>query len=117
MIRSVVNKLIHNLGRTGYQMDQNIRIYNLVLILSEKFLQLLRGLFLRPFLKRCTGLVFLGRHCRIMHKNLIHAGKTLFIGDYVEINALSRFGVHFGDNVSIHRGTVIECVGGIRAIG
>ncbi len=39
------------------------------------------------------------------------------ISDHVEINALSKKGIVMGDNVSIHRQTIIECTGVIRELG
>ena len=39
------------------------------------------------------------------------------LGDYVEINALSKHGVKIGDNVSIQKNTIIECTGVIRDLG
>lgn len=44
-------------------------------------------------------------------------GKTIIIGDNVEINALSLSGIRLGNNVSIHRNTIIECTGVIRNLG
>jgi len=44
-------------------------------------------------------------------------GRTITIGDNVEINALSRNGIQMGNNISIHRNTVIECTGVIRELG
>ena len=41
----------------------------------------------------------------------------ILISDNVEINALSRKGIVLGDNVSIHRNTVIECTGVLRELG
>ncbi len=117
MLLAFLNRLIHRLGREGYEIDNNIGLYNLFLVLFEKFIQLIRGFFLKLFLNKSKGIIFRGKRCRIKHKNLIVVGKTFFIGDYVEINALSRKGVHIGNNVSIHRGTIIDCVGGIRSIG
>ena len=44
-------------------------------------------------------------------------GKTVTIGNYVQINALSREGIVIGDNVSILNNTIIECTGVIRNMG
>ncbi len=62
-------------------------------------------------------MVFKGRHCRILHRSLISVGRTLLLGDYVEINALSKQGVKIGNNVSIQKNTIIECTGVIRNLG
>jgi acetyltransferase-like isoleucine patch superfamily enzyme len=117
MINTILNKLIHFLGRTNYKIDSNISYYSILIIISEKFIQFLRGLLLKLFFKKSKGILFLGKNVRIKHKNLISVGRTIFIGDNVEINALSKRGIVFGDNVSIHRGTIIDCTGGIRSIG
>lgn len=41
----------------------------------------------------------------------------ILISDNVEINALSKQGIVLGNNVSIHRNTIIECTGVIRELG
>jgi acetyltransferase-like isoleucine patch superfamily enzyme len=51
------------------------------------------------------------------YKSHIHFGKTIIIGDNVEINALSIEGVKIGNNFSIHRNSIIECTGVLRNIG
>jgi acetyltransferase-like isoleucine patch superfamily enzyme len=77
----------------------------------------LRGFYHRIFFKKAAGLLFVGTRCKIRHAHKISAGKTITIGDNVEINALSRHGIQLGNNVSIHRNTIIECTGVIRELG
>ena len=117
MIIRSINKIIHFLGRTNYKIDSNITFFNISIIIFEKLTQLTRGLFLKLFFKKSNGYTFIGKDVRIKHKNLVCLGRTVFIGDGVEINALSKNGVHIGNNVSIHRNTIIDCTGGIRSIG
>ncbi len=117
MINKVLNNIIHSLGRTNYEIDSSVSLGNILIIVFEKFIQFLRGSFLKLFLKKSNGFIFLGKNVRIKHKNLISLGATTFIGDYVEINALSKKGIQIGNNVSIHRSTIIDCTGGIRSIG
>jgi acetyltransferase-like isoleucine patch superfamily enzyme len=59
----------------------------------------------------------LGRRTNIKFRHKITLGKTITIGNYVEINALSEHGVVVGDNVTILRNTIIECTGVIRELG
>jgi len=116
-MKIIINKLIQKLGRSGYQIDKRLGLYNLFIILFEKFIQAVRGSFYKIFLKKSRGIFFVGKNCKLKHCNLIEVGKTLFVGDYVEINAVSSGGVKIGDNVSIHRNTIIDCTGGIRYLG
>jgi len=116
-MRGLVNRIIQKLGRDNYEVDEQITSYSLIALMVSKFFQLLRGFWLKLFLKRSAGLIFLGRRCRIDHRNLISVGKSITIGDNVEINALSRHGITIGNNVSILRNTIIECTGVMRSLG
>lgn len=111
------NNLIGKLGRKGYKIDDAIKGKDLVVIFTTKLIEFFRGVLLKIFLKDSSGVVFKGKHVKILHKRKIECGKTLFLGDYVFINALSKNGIQIGNNVSIHRNTIIDCTGGIRAIG
>ena len=116
-MRRLINRIIQKLGRENYQMDPEISIHSLIIIMVSRSFQLIRGFWLKLFLKRSTGLIFLGRRCKIIHCNKISIGKSLTLGDNTEINALSRQGVIIGDNVSILKNTIIECTGVIRNLG
>jgi acetyltransferase-like isoleucine patch superfamily enzyme len=105
------------LGRENYQVDLELKINDLIKILVNKFIHIVRGFFLKPFLKESKGLIFLGKRTKIRFKSKIQFGKSVIIGDNVEINALSKKGVKFGNNVSIQKNTIIECTGVIRALG
>jgi acetyltransferase-like isoleucine patch superfamily enzyme len=116
-IKGTINKLIRRLGKADYSLDDNLSNTDLLITLLSKFFALMRGMCLKPFLGSSKGVLFLGRHTKIRYKKKIRAGNTLTIGDYVEINALSKHGVTFGNNVSIGRNTIIECTGVIRNLG
>lgn len=68
----------------------------------------LRGLMTKPFLRGAKGLVFLGRHCKILSRRQLTAGKNLYIGDYAYIDCLSSDGVNIGDNVTIREGCWLQ---------
>lgn len=113
----LINNVIKRLGRENYVIDPDISDWEKFIEFSVKFFQVIRGLRLRIRLKSSNGLIFLGRRCRIKHAHKISFGKTIIIGDNVEINGLSRNGVKIGNNVSILKNTIIECTGVIRNIG
>lgn len=113
----LVDKIIQRSGKSGYTVDNDISFLNMLILLSTKFLEIVKGFFIKIYFKKTKGLVFIGRRTNLKHCNLITAGRTLFIGDNVSINALSKKGILFGNNVSIHRNTIIDCTGGIRSLG
>jgi acetyltransferase-like isoleucine patch superfamily enzyme len=116
-IKGTLNTLIGKLGKLNYEVDKNITNKDLIINLMSKLFPMLRGSVLKLFIKSSQGLIFLGRHTKIRYKNKIQAGRTLTIGDYVEINALSKEGIKIGNNVSVHRNSIIECTGVIRSLG
>jgi len=113
----LINGLIRKLGKKDYSVDSNVGSRDIFIILSGRFFSLLRGFYHRIFFKKCGGYLFVGKRCRIKHAHLISTGRTITIGDNVEINALSKNGIQMGNNVSIHRNTIIECTGVIRQVG
>lgn len=114
---NIINKLISHLGRKNYSIDKNITKREIAIILLSKCFCLLRGFFVKPTLQESNGLLFVGRGCKILFRHKISFGKTVIIGDNVEINALSKSGVSIGNNVSILKNTIIECTGVIRNLG
>jgi len=99
MSRNIVNRAIQALGRTGYVVDENVTDSDLAILVCEKMIQLLRGLLLRFYLRQSQGLVFVGNNCKIKHRDKILFGKSVFIGDNVEMNALSKGGISTGQHI------------------
>jgi acetyltransferase-like isoleucine patch superfamily enzyme len=117
MTMKFLNYIIGKLGKKGYKVDERLSKRDIFIILSDKFFPLLRGFYYKLFFKSSGGLVFIGRHCKIRYCHKIKVGKTIIIGDNVEINALSMEGVTMGNNVTILRNTVIECTGNLKNMG
>jgi acetyltransferase-like isoleucine patch superfamily enzyme len=105
------------LGREKYQIDPMLSSYELLLVLISYLVKLYRGLLIKPFLKKSKGILFVGKRCCIKNKHKIEIGRTVQIGDNVEINALSKYGIKIGNNVTILDNTIIECTGVIRNLG
>ena len=117
MIKEIVNKIIQQLGKDNYKIDESLSVSDLLIIITSKLAQAFRGIPLKLMLKKSTGLIFVGTNCKISHKSKIEVGSTFSIGDNVEINALSKKGVKIGNNNTILKNTIIECTGGIRDLG
>lgn len=116
-MKHCIEKIIHKLGKTGYKLDENLTNKGLAIEIFSKIPCIIRGTIKKIGLKKSSGLLFAGRRCKLRHKYLISIGKTLTLGDNVEINALSKHGVKIGDNVTILKNTIIECTGVIRELG
>lgn len=112
----IIDIVIHKLGKSDYTIDPSIKKRELIILLLEKTAQIIRGFYYKLYIK-ADGVLLVGKRSKIKFRHRIKAGKTLFIGDNVEINALSTKGIKIGNNVSIHRNTIIECTGVLRNIG
>jgi acetyltransferase-like isoleucine patch superfamily enzyme len=116
-MKKLLNKIIRKLGKENYKVDSTLTSMDIFIILRSRFWQMMRGFVLRITLKSAKGVIFKGENCKIKHRKKIVVGKSLTLGDYVEINALSKNGIKIGDNVSILKNTIIECTGVLRELG
>ena len=117
MITDLINQVIRKLGKTNYSVDEKLSTKMICIIASTKVMQVVRGFFLKLRLKESKGLIFVGKRTKIVAAGNISMGKTVFIDDYVEINAICRKGVSIGSNVTIRKNTIIDCTGVIRELG
>jgi len=114
----LIEKLIKKLkDDPNYKWDSGYSANDLFRISLHRSIQIIRGLLLRPFLKRSSGLIFIGSHVKVRHGYQLSAGKNLILEDNVTINALSTNGITFGDNVSIARDSILFCTGIISQKG
>jgi len=114
MIETIIKKLKND---PNYKWDSAYSGRDLVVVSLMRACQALRGLFLKPFLKRSSGLVFLGCRVKVKHAYQLSAGKNLLLGDNVSINALSFNGIQLGDQVSIASDSILFCTGVIAQKG
>ncbi len=114
MIEKIIRKLKNN---PDYKWESTYTGRDLFIVAWVRGCQALRGVFLKPFLKSSSGLVFLGRNVVVRHAYKLSAGKNLILDDNVSINALSANGITMGDNVSIARDSVLFCTGVIAQQG
>lgn len=116
-MKHFIENIIHKLGKKDYKLDKNLTSKGLIIEVLSKIPCIIRGSIKKIGLKKSSGILFAGRHCKLRHKYLITIGKTLTLGDNVEINALSKNGVKIGNNVTILKNSIIECTGVIRELG
>jgi acetyltransferase-like isoleucine patch superfamily enzyme len=115
--KNAINIIIQKLGRDEYKLDDKITFHDLSIIIYVKVIEIVRGLYLRIFLKRVGGIFFLGSNTEISFCSKISLGRSVSIGNNVKIIALSKKGVVIGNNVSILNSTIIDCGGALTNIG
>lgn len=114
----IIEKLIKTLKNDpNYKWESPHSSRDLFSISWVRAMQLIRGLFLKPFLKKSSGLLFVGRRVKVKHGYKIIAGKNLILEDNVSVNALSENGITLGDHVSIARDSILFCTGVIAYRG
>ncbi|TWR28488.1 acyltransferase [Mucilaginibacter achroorhodeus] len=113
----LIEKLIAKLKRNpNYRWESKYSTRDLLIILSGRAGQALRGGWLKLFIKT-EGITFVGAGVKVKHPHLVKAGKNLILEDGVYLNGLSEQGIMMGDNVSIARNSSIICTGVIAQKG
>jgi len=106
----MIEKLIKILKNDpNYKWDSAYSTRDLFNVSMHRAIQVIRGVFLKPFLKKSSGLLFVGRNVKVRHGYQLTAGKNLILEDHVSINALSTNGIKLGDHVSIARDSILLC--------
>lgn len=114
----LIEKIIRTLkGDPNYKWESTYSARDLLTVTQIRFGQVLRGLWIRLFLKKCSGLLFIGSNVKVRHGYQLSAGKNLILEDNVSINALSNNGIVFGDQVSVARDSILFCTGIISQKG
>jgi len=114
----LIEKLIRKLKNDpNYKWDSAYTARDLFLISIHRTIQVIRGLYIKPFLKKSDGLLFIGSNVKLRHCYQLSAGKNLILEDNVSINALSYNGIQLGDQVSIARDSILFCTGVIAQKG
>ncbi len=114
----IIEKLIGKLKNDpDYKWESSYLARDIVSVIWVRFFQIIRGLFLKPFLKKSSGLLFVGTRVKVRHGYQLTAEKNLILDDNVSINALSVNGIKLGHHVSIARDSILFCTGVIAQKG
>lgn len=105
------------MGKPGYRVDTALSAWDLIRIMATKGGCLCRGFLCFMRFKQASFPLFLGKNVRIRFPERITSGACLTLEDGVTINALCRKGIVLGQNVTLRRGTTIDCTGVIRELG
>ncbi len=104
IIENIIRKLK---GNPDYKWDSTYSVRDLAVVSMIRAVQVIRGLWLKIFFKKASGLLFIGSRVKVRHAYQITAGKNLILENNVSVNALSFDGIQFGDHVSIGRNSTL----------
>lgn len=114
----IIEKFIQkSKSESNYSLDPEIKRIDLAIIVFNKILALLRGQYLKLWLKRSKGIVYASKGIEIRHRKKISSDANLILHKGVYINGLSKNGIRFGKNVTIQRNSELICTGVIKNIG
>jgi len=114
----LASKLVNLVKKSSdYEVDEKINSFVLMNIMFRRGMYFFRGQIIRIFLKKSNGFLFVGSRVKLRNPRLISVGRGVTIDDGVIVEALSKNGVIIGDNVSLGKGTMIQCTGVIKNLG
>lgn len=111
------SKLIKKITGKEVKLDSQVSIYYLIQRGIPYVAGLLRGSLRKIGLNHSGRKLFLGRHVRMLSKKNISFGNNVRIDSNTTIDALSRNGIFFKDNVKIGEYSKIIGSGSISDIG
>jgi acetyltransferase-like isoleucine patch superfamily enzyme len=114
IVQSVVKRIKHD---PAYRLDPAVGGWALLGIVWRRGWGLVRGAWWSWRLGTCRMPFFVGHRVQILHARQLSLGRGVTLEDDVRIDALSRRGVRFGDNVSVAKFTIIEATGVIGNLG
>lgn len=114
MLEHVIRRLKHD---PNYAFKSGHRTRDLMAVVWHRGWQLLRGLWLHPWLGQSGRPLFCGRGVVVEHAYLVRCGASTILEDEVFISALSATGVRLGRNVTIGKRAILQCTGVIANLG
>ncbi|PKL22027.1 MAG: acyltransferase [Spirochaetae bacterium HGW-Spirochaetae-4] len=112
-----IEKLICKIKGTVYHLDESLTTGQILVLLYERALMAMRGLFLKLRFKKTGKILFIGKRVKIKCGKNIIIGNGSTINDYCYINAMCRNVVVIGKQFSFGRNSTIECTGVISDLG
>jgi acetyltransferase-like isoleucine patch superfamily enzyme len=101
----------------SYRLDSRLSVRTIFQVSFYRAVAILRGFWLRLWLGKSSGILFVGAHTRVKCPQLLFVGRSTILEEYVTIDALSEQGVRLGNNVTIAKYATIQCTGVIRNLG
>lgn len=114
----IINKILSRIKKIPYSIDSGIPISYLLSLFISRIIMLIRGSIV--FCKKNNSgfkILFVDKNVTIKCASKLTLGKYCSIGRNSYIDALSKDGIFFGNNVSVGKNTTIECTGSLTFLG
>lgn len=113
----LINKILNKVFKIKIKLNEDIPFRYIVVVIFERIVMLLRGIFRGIGFNKYPKRLFIGKKVTLRYKKKIRVEKNVTFQDYCYIDALSREGIYFGEQVSIGRRTTIKVSGSLEKIG
>lgn len=117
MLRTRFLKFCNRIMKRDIQFSDEIPTFYLLNLIYERARMLLVGTWKKIKFKRVGKIFFCGRNVQIKCPSKIIVGNSVTFKDGVKVDALSKYGVIIGDNVSIGENCRVMCSGSVSEIG
>ena len=113
----MLNTILKWIGKPSYEFDENLNWRDYSIIIKNRLIMIIRGYLYCVKMPNSHNLKFIGAKVKIVFGHNIRFKRNLFLGDNVTLNALSKGGIVGGVNVTIKRGSIIDCTGVYSDLG
>jgi len=113
-VESIVRRLKND---PAYRIASQYTDRQMATVLWHRGRQIVRAIPLRLRARGVRGTVFRGRRVVVEHAYALSSGPGLILEDGVVVNALSKYGIALGRNVTIARGATLTCTGVLAELG
>lgn len=117
MQKRLISKLISKIKKSDYLVDNAMTGRQIWSVFWGRGLMFIRGSIRYFFVGRVGGLLFIGKHTKIICKKKVCLGAGSTIHDNCYINAMSRSGIIAGRAFTLGRNSIIECTGVLSELG
>ncbi|MCQ5125942.1 acyltransferase [Blautia coccoides] len=112
-----INRLTNKVLKRELTISEDMPFTYLLCVIFQRVFMLIRGTWSALFFEKAGSPIFIGKKVKIKCKGKITAGNCVSFQDYVLIDALSKEGMFFGDNVSVGMRSMIKVSGSLTKIG
>ncbi len=114
-MKNLLIKVIEKIRGDNFEMDKDIPLsYLLWEVFIKRLIMLIRGFII---FKKIKHILFIDADCKFSCRKRFFFRGSITIANNCFIDALSKDGIVFGNNISIGKNTTIECSGSLKFLG